>query len=83
MVLLLLLPGGHVPEQSRARVGLLPQRNGPAVYFAMAAHLAERVVGDGAAEFDVGLETPVPLVWAQGFEIIKSTECVLVPKKWA
>lgn len=63
-----LLEVADVPEQARARVGLLPQRHGPSVDLLALGHLREGIVRDGAAEVDVRLQPPVPLVGLQGLQ---------------
>lgn len=49
-----LLPVRHFPEQTGARASLLGEGQGEAVDLVVAGHLAERIVGDGAGEVDIG-----------------------------
>ena len=62
-------------EQGRDGLAHLPERDCPAVDLTALGHLGEGVVGQGAAVAHAGLETPVPFVWFQGFEVVEFAVC--------
>src|SRR5689334_21804408 len=63
----------HGAEQARTCFRDLPKRDNKTVRFAMTGHLDKRIIRDGAGILHARLQTPIPLIFLQSFELIESS----------